>query len=214
MELRPDLPERPCGPGAFGPGMVIKGTHHPVADRPIQLNRFAGRRDPTPEEKLTFEKPWHRAAAYHWASGKMSLMKIAEACEVSYQQVQKLAKNPWFQETVNLILKENGAQDIMDLFKAECQNSLLTVIELRDDVKAPASVRRQAAIDILHQCLGKPTQRVEAEDVTPRSADPVGDAAAIEREAAENARLRESLGIHPDAVQSEPSQRAVPDSNL
>lgn len=212
MELNPTFGAIGNGRGnpLGNPQNLVHGVTGPrtVADRPVDLSRLRGHRDPHPQEVRKFEQPWHRAAAYHWASGKMSLKNIATACDVSYESVKALAKNPWFQETVQLIMQENGAQDIMDLFKAECQNSLLTIIELRDDPKAPASVRRQSATDILHQCLGKPTQRVEMETATV-SDDPVAEVAKLEEE---NKRLRNDGSSElrsngpTDSMQTEPSQ--------
>lgn len=171
------IQSRPFGPNT-GPGM----TNRAVSEREVSMERLSGRPDPKRDaEVLKWEKPWMVNAAFMWASGKYDLQKIARAQEVSYSQVVKLAKQPWFQEKVGIIQRENGAGDIMDTFRAECQNSLVTLIEIRDDVKAPASVRRASAIDILHQVLGKPTQKVEMEQ-TVTSVDPVAEAERLERE--------------------------------
>lgn len=187
MELNPQLPLRPTGPGAFGFGR-LPGAKNEVSDRPVDLTRLHGRPDAKPNQVRVYEQPWHRNAAYMWASGKYSLKAISVACDTSYDSVKALARNPWFQETVALIQKENGADDIMAQFQSECQNSLVTLIEIRDDKQAPASVRRASAIDILHQVLGKPTQRVEMETAV-TSDDPVAEAERLERQ---NALLRGS----------------------
>lgn len=178
MELQPQ-------PRVFGTGNQETRV---VAGRGIDLSRLFGRPDPKPREVRKWEKPWHRNAAYMFATGKASMKMVAHACDVDYSSVKALFRNPWFQETLLEIQKENGAEDIMAQFKAECASSLATLIELRDDLEAPASVRRQSAVDILHQVLGKPTQRVEM-DEKPRSVDPVAEVAFLEQE---NKRLADS----------------------
>lgn len=157
----------------------------PVADRGVDLDRMFGLPDATGNKVRKYEQAWHRNAAYMVASGKYSLKQVAAACDKCYASVLDLMRNAWFQTTVAEIQKENGAGDIMDTFRAECGASLATLIELRDDREVPPSVRRQSAIDILHQSLGKPTQRVET--VTePTSDDPVAEVKRLE---ADNARL-------------------------
>lgn len=203
MEINPQLDTSIYGepPQAelrfFGRGR-LPGQEKQVADRGVDLTRLFGHMDASGNQVRKYEKPWHRAAAYFWASGKMSLKAIAEACEVSYTSVLDLSKNAWFQETVNEIMRQNGAQDVMDLFKAEQFNSLVTLVELRDSPKAPAAVRRASAVDILDRYMGKPTQRVETVDTTPVNGDPVELVAQLERE---NARLRAPLNEH--AVRAE-----------
>lgn len=176
MELSPHLTGTPVG------------YVREVATRDVELDRLFGRPDAVGQEVRKWEQPWHRNAAYMMASGKYSAKAVAAACEKSYNCVLQLLKNKWFQTTVLEIQKENGAGDIMELFRAECHNSLVTLIEIRDDPKAPQSVRRASAIDILHQVLGKPTQRVEM-DATPRSDDPVAEVARLEQE---NARMKDT----------------------
>jgi hypothetical protein len=185
MELIPlNLPTaeiRLRGGGPSGP--------RPVADREVDLDRLAGRMDPVGSEVRKFEQPWHKNAAYMFASGAYSAKAVANSCDRSYVAVLGLLKQPWFQAIVAEIQKENGGADIMATFKAECMNSLVTLIEIRDDKESPASVRRQSAIDILHQTLGKPTQRVETETI-PKSDDPVAE---VERLTKENQRLADRL---------------------
>lgn len=180
MELNPQI-SRPFGPRPLG-------ELNPTTDRPVSTTRLTGRPEAEGDEIRKYEKPWMTNAAYMWASGKYSLKAIASACDVTYATVQQLARNDWFQEKVALIQKENGADDIMAQFQSECANSLVTLIEIRDDKQAPASVRRASAIDILHQVLGKPTQRVEMETAV-TSDDPVAEAERLERQ---NAQLRDS----------------------
>jgi len=186
MELNPHLP-----PATFGNGNQVPRE---VTPRPIDLTRFAGRPDPVGTEIRKWEQPWHRNAAWFIASGKYSMKQVAEACDKSYASIKDLMKNPWFQATVAEIQRQNGAEDIMSLFRAECTASLVTFVELRDDVKVPASVRHNCAKSIIEQCLGKPTQRVETTDV-PHSDDVVAEVARLEKE---NAILQDRSGSSSD----------------
>lgn len=125
------------------------------------------------------EQNWHRTALYLVAAGTPS-KDVATACEVTVQSVYKLLKAPWFQQKLDDKLKENGATDIMALFKAEAINSVVTLVELRDGGKNEA-VRKSAATEILDRYMGKPKQTIEA-TTTVRSDDPVEEAARLERE--------------------------------
>lgn len=180
MELNPQLTD---AQRAFAQG--CPSGPRPVADRGVELERWFGRPDPREQQVRKYEQPWHRNAAYMIASGKYSAKAVAEACEKTKESVYALMRNAWFQETVAEIQKQNGAGDIMDVFRAECMSSLTTLIELRDNPATPPAVKRLSAIDILHQVLGKPTQRVEMEQNI-SSSDPVAEVARLE---ADNLRM-------------------------
>lgn len=178
----------------------------PTADRGVELDRLFGKPDPKPFQTRKFEKAWQRAAAYMLAAGR-SQKEVAIACEVTEETVRRVYRNAWFQETVLEIQKENGAQDIMDMFRGECLNSLSKLVELRDAGTTPASVKAQVSFGILYQVLGKPTQRIETKDV-PTSEDPVAEVARLEKE---NALLQQGMGAaaFPNLDQPGPSQRAA-----
>lgn len=175
-ELLPDFGRGPGRP----PGSLNR-----VADTGVGEYFLTNCPGALPHEARLKEKFWHRAAAYMFAAGNPP-KKIAEALGVGVDSVRQLSRNVWFQEVVLFLMRENGAQDIMDLFKSEQVNSFLTLVDIRDDVKAPTSVRRQAAMDIIQQVMGKPTQRTEVVGVV-KSSDPVAEAERLERE---NAALR------------------------
>lgn len=142
-----------------------------------------------PKFELVTEKPWHRAAALMFAAGAVTAKEVAEAFGVSVPTVYNVMRQPWFQERVTGLMAEHGGRDIMALFRAEGFNSLVTLVEIRDEPKTPPAVKRASCVDILDRAFGKPTQRVEhSED--PTSADPVAEVRRLEEE---NARRRESL---------------------
>lgn len=161
---------------------------NPVADRGVELDRLFGRPDPKGSQVRKYEQPWHRFAAEMYARGA-SQRAIAEACDKGPNHVSALVKNAWFQETVLEIQREvGGFSDVMELLKGETMNSVQNLVELRDSPTTPATVRATISFGILHQVLGKPTQRVETKDV-PTSDDPVAEVARLE---AENLRLQSS----------------------
>jgi hypothetical protein len=143
------------------------------------FNRLHGM--PAPITELFYELPWHRTAAYFFATGVMSTPEVAQACNKDTRTVRNLLRQPWFQERVTKLLAETGGKDIMALFKAEQLNTFAVMLDLRDDDKTPAPVKFNVCRDILDRTLGKPVQRIETQDKT-ESDDPVAEARRLEEE--------------------------------
>lgn len=158
------------------------------------FRKFIGVRDPL--YQVPYEKPWHKVAAVMFAKGASTLREVADICDVDTRTVNNLLRTEWFQKRITDLMLEYGAKDIMTLFKAESVNSLVTLVELRDNEKAPSAVRRASAVDILDRALGKPVQRTENVEV-PTSSDPVAEVKRLEEQ---NSRLRDSLSPTIDAT--------------
>lgn len=149
-----------------------------------------------PKFELVEELPWHRQAAHMFGcGGAVTIKEVAEAFEVDRGTVSNLLRQPWFQERVTEIMARHGNKDIMEMFRAEQFNSLITLIEIRDDPNASKQVRSANAINILDRILGKPTQRVETSNANPISSDPVAE---VER--LENALGTGSSSYHPGEI--------------
>lgn len=133
-----------------------------------------------PRYVIEEEEPWHRAAAYLFACGTVTIKDVAEAVEKDPATVSNLLRQRWFQERVTKLMADHGGQDIMQLFRAEQFNSLVTLVEIRDAGKSERN-RATCAIEILNRSMGKPTQRVET-TTTPTSDDPVAEVARLESE--------------------------------
>lgn len=88
-------------------------------------------------------------------------------------------------------MAEAGLDTVAEMIKGESVNTLVTMIELRDDPTTPKATRAQICQNLLDRVLGKAVQKLEV-DSTVRSADPVKEA---EQLAAENARLQKRLGL-------------------
>lgn len=162
----------------------------------ISVERLHGNKPPAYE--IVEEKPWHYAAALMFARGEVTAKEVAQAFGVSPPTVRNLLRQPWFHERVTQLMVEHGGRDIIQLFKAEGYNSLVTLVEIRDDPKMPPAVRSSNARDILDRALGKPIQRIEQSNL-PTSGDPVGEVKRLEEA---NVRLR-SNGQNPTAEVAE-----------
>lgn len=133
-----------------------------------------------PEYELTEELPWHRTAAYLFACGTVTINDVAEAIGVHRQTIRNLLRQGWFQERVTELMSRHGGKDIMELFRAEQFNSLVTMIEVRDDPNASKRDRLTSAINILDRTMGRPKQQIEHTG-TPISSNPVAEVAELEQ---------------------------------
>lgn len=153
--------------------------HEVRADPNIILDdKFMGVKEPMWD--LDKEQPWHRMAAFAFALGATA-KDVAHRLGRSEPAVQNLLRQKWFQKEVTQIMAEYGARDVMDMFRAEQFNSLVTLVEMRDNVRVPAAARITCARDILDRALGKPVQRVETANVV-TSDDPVAEVERLEQE--------------------------------
>jgi hypothetical protein len=130
-------------------------------------------------------------AAYLFASGYTSTKDVAAACEVSSPTVLNLLRQDWFQERVTKLMAENGGKDIMAMLRSEQFNSMVVMVEMRDDKNTPPPVRAGICKDILDRTLGKATQRIQVEE-TPASDDPVAEARRLEDELARSRERQEA----------------------
>lgn len=134
------------------------------------------------------EEPWHRHAALCYAMG-MTPKEIAKQCDMSLGAVYKLIRRREWQANVTAIIEAQGFGDIMHNFRGEVIASLATIVEIRDDEKAPKAVRRQCAMDIIERCMGKAKQTIEHSQ-TATSSDPVEE---VKRLDAQNRSMREEI---------------------
>lgn len=113
-----------------------------------------------PRVELKSETPHHRAMVYLYLQG-MSQREIATRLGFTPVHVSTVLRQPWAREMMAKVLKEEGRSNLATMLSAAAEDSVITVLELRDNPKVPASVRLQAAVNLLDRVLGKPTQRVE-----------------------------------------------------
>lgn len=113
----------------------------------------------TSTKVIKHEKPWHRYALHLAARAKMSTTDIATTLQVSADQVRVLFKQKWFQEQYNALVSQRADSFYEQLLEGEDVNSLLTLVELRDNVNVKSATRAACAFDILDRMKGKAIQR-------------------------------------------------------
>lgn len=115
----------------------------------------------TPNLNIQTEKPEHRVIIYLKAQGK-SNKEIAELTGYTQSWVSQILRQPWARLRVLQIINEQGGDAVQQLLQSSTLDSVQTLIDLRDDAKAPASVRATAASQLLDRVLGKPVQHIES----------------------------------------------------
>lgn len=125
----------------------------------------AGRRqDKHGERTLAYgsgvlEMPWHKYAIKLSAMG-ISPSEIAEACDCEATVIYNLLRTDWFLERVSLEM-EKELIPMSEFFKKNAVLAGLTLVELMQNPKTPASVRCTSANSLLERHLGKSTQVVQ-----------------------------------------------------
>ena len=134
-----------------------------------------------PNLAILHEKPEHRLLLYMKAQGA-SNKEIAEQSGYTQPWLSQLFRQPWAQQRLVEIMNDCGKDRVTTLLQSAAEDSVYTLIELRDDAEAPAAVRRSAADSLLDRYLGKPKQQV---DVTQHSAATPDDVLALDKQIAE-----------------------------
>lgn len=146
-----------------------------------------------PSVLIKHEKVEHRIMLFLKAQGK-SNREVAEFLGYSDAQVSQIVRQPWFLEGLRELLDVIGGDLVQAMLKGAATDSVITLIDLRDDVKAPAAVRKACASDLLDRYLGKPKQSVEVNQKT----DPLKRGAEIDANLedleAREAEVRRQLG--------------------
>jgi hypothetical protein len=107
------------------------------------------------------EKPEHRMMMMMKIRG-VSNRELAVATGYTEAWVSQLMRQPWARRFMAETLHEAGSDGVSEMLKGAALDSVLTLIELRDDAASPKAVRRQSAVDLLDRHFGKPLQRVES----------------------------------------------------
>lgn len=132
------------------------------AKRPIERERFV-----------------HRMVAYLTLQG-LTQKEIADKVSLAPATISNIQRQPWFRELVNHEIALFGRDAAQEILRGAAVDSVLTLIELRDDKNTPASVRRQSASEILDRVYGKATLNVHHHDS--KQGDAAKTAKELERE--------------------------------
>lgn len=123
-----------------------------------------------PAVEMQREKIIHRAMVMMHAQGKGN-KEIAEAFGYSPGHVGMVLRQPWARQLLITTLTECGKDLVTEALAANALDSVLTLVEVRDNPKAKDSDRIAACRDLLDRHLGKPTQRVEVAKGLPSQVD-------------------------------------------
>lgn len=126
------------------------------------LHRFE--REDVARQGFQKEQPWHRMAAFMLNAGRTN-SEIALAASKDVNTVSQLRSQRWFQELCATIANNVG-EELVGLIQSEAQESIETIVALRDGSESDR-IRLTAAITLLEHAHGKPTQKVVS-DITHR----------------------------------------------
>jgi hypothetical protein len=113
----------------------------------------------TPNLAILHEKPEHRLLLWMKAQGS-SNKEIAENSGYTMSWLSQLFRQPWAQTRLLEMMNLAGSDRVSTLIKSAAEDSVMTLIELRDDPEVSDATRRSAADSLLDRYLGKPAQQV------------------------------------------------------
>ena len=164
----------------------LRGSDADVAARE---NPDALYRARDPNLAVISEKPEHRIMCYLKAQGK-SNNEIAELVHRTPPWVSQVLRQPWARDRILTIIKESGKDAVDVLLQSTTVDSVVRLIEERDNPKAKPAERINAANALLDRALGKAVQRVESHNTNEHINLTVSDLVAQDR------ALSEQLKAH------------------
>lgn len=136
---------------------------------------------------LLHESPEHREVVLLRLAG-YSQHEIAAQTGYNRATVSIILRQPWARQRILAHLQEKHA-NLFEYIEREAAQSLVTLVELRDDPNTPASVRSSNCNSILDRYMGKAPQTVNVNKANvPATAEDAERRLAALR--AEEARLR------------------------
>lgn len=149
--------------------------------------------DKPPNLTILHERPEHRIMVYLKAQG-LSNKEIADRCGYGYQWVCQIVRQPWFRQAFLEETKSAGRDAVETFLKGETMNSIVTLVEIRDDTEAKEATRVAAANAILDRALGRPTQHIKTEHM-PSNTDAQQEMEKLEQELSELKKRQVAEGL-------------------
>lgn len=140
----------------------LRGLFADPATSVADGNGFFNGKDPN--LAILHEKPEHRLMVMMKMRGA-SNNEIAQASGFTVPWVSQVLRQPWARQFMASEMTKAGSNAVEKLLEGAAEDSVLTLIELRDDTNVAAAVRRQSSVDLLDRFMGKPMQKVEATNV-------------------------------------------------
>ena len=138
-------------------------------------------------KRLKREQPIHRLMVVLKSQG-YSNTDISKQLEVAVTTVGNVLSQPWARQRLVALINAAGKDPVAETLRGEVMDSIMALVEVRDNPKAPAAARAGAANSILDRYLGKPIQKSEV-TVSQKTPETVED---IDRRLAE---LRREAGV-------------------
>ena len=105
------------------------------------------------------ELPVHRLICYLKAQG-LSNREISSRVSKSESWISQVIRQPWAQERIVAEIREAGRDSLQGILASQAEDSVWTLVEIRDDVKAKNADRAQCANSLLDRLLGRPNQPI------------------------------------------------------
>jgi len=144
-----------------------------------------------PSVLIKHSKVEHRIMLYMKAQGA-SNREVAEALDYSDAQVSQITRQPWFMHDLKDLLETLGEDLVRTVLKGAALDSVMTLINVRDNAKTPATVQVTAANSLLDRFFGKPKTSVDVNHTSGKQPTPA-DQAAIDREIEQLARREQEI---------------------
>lgn len=153
-------------PKAGGNPLIGRLDRTPAQGVNIKLpDAFYNDIDPAKGQMHKRERPAHRLMIMMAANGA-TIKEIAEKLELSATNVSNVLRQPWAREKLQNFMKENAEESLQDILKGAAAPALKRIIAIAETSEDEA-VKLRANQDITDRFLGKASQKVITEDVTP-----------------------------------------------
>ncbi|HEY5960950.1 MAG TPA: hypothetical protein VIV60_30550 [Polyangiaceae bacterium] len=119
-----------------------------------------------PHWRTVREKPIHRAVIFLKAQG-LSNREISTRLGIHWVTVCNIVRQPWAAKQIVEEIAKAGRGEVETLLEGAVADSIVKLINLRDDDDAPKDVQRKSANDLLDRFYGKPNQKIITASVDP-----------------------------------------------
>ncbi len=198
LQTVPHDPAKPLRIVRHADGTTSEGKYnHGPEDQPYTGDEEEGVRglfgDSVAYQKYKKEQPRHRLILWMILNGHKP-KEVATALRLSVQTIYQVQNQPWFQQAFCELSTEMGNDAMESYLQGQVVETCKTLVSIRDEEKAPYSVRKAACDSILDRVRGKPTVHVKQE-VTGHIDNVVYDAAVLLEEQKKNEQILKSRGI-------------------
>ena len=120
-----------------------------------------------PRWTLKREKYEHRLIIYLKCNG-FTNREIANKTGFHIATINNVCKQPWARSIILTEITKAGRDQVETVLQGEALESVLKLIDIRDDEKTPVETKRKAANDLLDRYMGKPNTPITHSHVDPR----------------------------------------------